>query len=274
MVRGSGFGERLGRFAFRAAAALGLSVVLLPLVLVAWLSFFSNEILSLPPEGYSLRWYAAALGQPQFLGGLRTSVAVALLATAVGLLVTLPASFVLTRRAFPGREAVVQLLMSPLVVPAIVIGSALYMAFVEFEVMTDMPLTGSVAGLGLGHALLTIPWGLRLLTANLAGVDPAVEEAALSLGATPLVAVAKVTLPLVWPGLVAAALFSFVVSFGNLEVSLFLVAPGQTTLPIAILQYLQWKIDPTIAAVSVVQILVVAAGLLVTDRLVGLGRVV
>ena len=105
-------------------------------------------------------------------------------------------------------------------------------------------------------------------------MNPAIEEAALSLGATPVVAVAKVTLPLIWPGVVAAALFSFVVSFGNLEVSLFLVAPGQTTLPIAILQYLQWKIDPTIAAVSVVQILVVAAGLLLTDRLVGLGRVV
>ncbi|CAA9231921.1 MAG: Spermidine Putrescine ABC transporter permease component potC (TC_3.A.1.11.1) [uncultured Acetobacteraceae bacterium] len=274
MVWGSGFRERLGRFAFRTAAALGLGLVLLPLVLVAWLSFFSNEILSLPPEGYSLRWYGAALAQPQFIGGLWTSAAVALLATAVGLLVTLPASFVLTRRAFPGREAVVQLLMSPLVVPAIVIGSALYMAFVEFEVMTEMPLTGSVAGLALGHALLTIPWGLRLLTANLAGLNPAIEEAALSLGARPVVAVAKVTLPLIWPGVVAAALFSFVVSFGNLEVSLFLVAPGQTTLPIAILQYLQWKIDPTIAAVSVVQILVVAAGLLLTDRLVGLGRVV
>ena len=274
MVRGSGFGERLGRSAFRAVAALGLSVVVLPLVLVAWLSFFSNEILSLPPEGYSLRWYRTALEQPQFIGGLRTSAAVALLATAAGLLVTLPASFALTRGAFPGREALVQLLMSPLVVPAIVIGSALYMAFVEFEVMTEMPLTGSVAGLGLGHALLTIPWGLRLLTANLAGMNPAIEEAALSLGATPVVAVAKVTLPLIWPGVVAAALFSFVVSFGNLEVSLFLVAPGQTTLPIAILQYLQWKIDPTIAAVSVVQILVVAAGLLLTDRLVGLGRVV
>ena len=82
------------------------------------------------------------------------------------------------------------------------------------------------------------------------------------------------TLPLIWPGLVAAALFSFVVSFGNLEVSLFLIAPGSTTLPIAILQYLQWKIDPTIAAVSVVQIVVVAAGLMLTDRLVGLGKVV
>ena len=84
-------------------------------------------------------------------------------------------------------------------------------------------------------------------------VDRSVEEAALSLGARPLIAALKVTLPLIWPGVVAAALFSFVVSFGNLEISLLLVAPGHTTLPIAILQYLQWKIDPTIAAVSALQ---------------------
>ena len=112
------------------------------------------------------------------------------------------------------------------------------------------------------------------MTANLVGVDRSVEEAALSLGASPLVAALKVTLPLIWPGIVAAAMFSFVVSFGNLEISLLLVTPGQTTLPIAILQYLQWKIDPTIAAVSAIQIAVIGTGLLITDRFVSLAKVV
>ena len=84
----------------------------------------------------------------------------------------------------------------------------------------------------------------------------------------------KVTLPLIWPGVVAAALFSFVVSFGNIEVSLFLVQPGQTTLPIAILQYLEWKVDPTVAAVSALQIALVAAALLITDRFVSLAKAV
>jgi putative spermidine/putrescine transport system permease protein len=112
------------------------------------------------------------------------------------------------------------------------------------------------------------------VTANLAGVDPAIEDAALSLGATPVVTALKVTLPLIWPGVVAAALFSFVVSFGNIEVSLFLVQPGQTTLPIAILQYLEWKVDPTVAAVSALQIALVAAALLITDRFVSLAKVV
>jgi len=274
MVRGMHLSERLGRAAFNVVAWGALAFIVLPIVLVVWLSFFSNEILALPPEGYSLRWYSALAQQRQFLGGFWTSFHVALLATFAGLLVTIPASFALARIRFPGREAVLNLLMSPLIVPAIVIGGGVYMAFVEIEVQTTLPLVGSAIGLAVSHLLITIPWSMRLVTASLTGVNVAVEEAALSLGARPIVAAWKVTIPLIWPGVVAAALFSFVVSFGNLEISLFLVAPGQTTLPIAILQYLQWKIDPVVAAISAIQIVVIGAGLLITDRFVRLSKVV
>jgi putative spermidine/putrescine transport system permease protein len=274
MVRGRSWRQRLGRLAFAGTVGITLALILTPLVLVLWLSFFSNEILSLPPEGYSLRWYRALTLQPQFVAGFQLSASVALAATAAGLVVTLPAAFALTRSSLPGREAILHALMSPLIVPAIVVGAGLYLALIEFEVETGLPVTGTVFGFAAGHVLLTIPWSLRLLTANLAGVDPAIEDAALSLGATPLVTALKVTLPLIWPGVVAAALFSFVVSFGNIEVSLFLVQPGQTTLPIAILQYLEWKIDPTVAAVSALQIALVAAALLITDRFVSLAKAV
>jgi putative spermidine/putrescine transport system permease protein len=274
MVRGMRLSERLGRAAFGVAAWGALGFIVLPIVLVLWLSFFSNEILALPPDSYSLRWYSALAQQPQFLSGFWTSLHVALLATAVGLLVTIPASFALARTRFPGRETILNLLMSPLIVPGIVIGGGVYMGFVEVEIQTELPLVGSALGLAAAHVLITIPWSMRLVTASLTGVNIAVEEAALSLGARPLVAAWKVTIPLIWPGVVAAALFSFVVSFGNLEISLFLVAPGQTTLPIAILQYLQWKIDPVVAAISAIQIVVIGAGLLVTDRFVRLSKVV
>jgi putative spermidine/putrescine transport system permease protein len=274
MVRGRSWRERLGRLTFAGAVVLTLTIILTPLVLVLWLSFFTNEILSLPPEGYSLGWYRAIAGQRQFISGFQLSATVALAATAAGLVVTLPAAFALTRSQLPGREAILHALMSPLIVPALVVGAGLYLALIELEVASGLPVTGTVFGFAAGHVLLTIPWSLRLLTANLAGVDPAIEDAAQSLGATPLVAAVKVTLPLIWPGLVAAALFSFVVSFGNIEVSLFLVQPGQTTLPIAILQYLEWKIDPTVAAVSALQIALVAAALLITDRFVSLAKAV
>ncbi len=96
----------------------------------------------------------------------------------------------------------------------------------------------------------------------------------MSLGANRWRTLLRVTLPVIRPAVVAAGLFGFVVSFGNLEISLFLVAPGTTTLPIAILQYLEWKIDPTIAAVSLVQIAIIATGMLLTNRVVKLSQVV
>ncbi|MBY0611171.1 MAG: ABC transporter permease subunit [Beijerinckiaceae bacterium] len=264
----------LQRLAHGAMVAAALLVILLPVVLIVWLSFFTNEVLALPPEGYSLRWYQALAGQPQFLAGFRLSAIVAVAATMISLLVTIPAALVMARMEGRGREILTNILMSPLIVPAIVVGSGLYIAFVEFEIATDIQLNGATLGLIAGHALITLPWSLRLLLANLGGLNPALNEAALSLGATPLVAALKVTLPVIWPGLVAAALFCFVVSFSNVELSLFLVAPGQTTLPIALLQYLQWKIDPLIAAVSTLQILIVAGALLVTNRFVSLAKVV
>jgi len=115
---------------------------------------------------------------------------------------------------------------------------------------------------------------VRLVTASLAGFDHTTEEAAQNLGATPFQTFWRVTLPAIKPGIVAGALFGFVMSFGNLEMSLFLVGPGRTTLPIAILQYLEWKIDPTVAAVSVVQIAIIAIAMLITDRYVKIARVV
>ena len=121
--------------------------------------------------------------------------------------------------------------------------------------------------------MITIPWTVRLVTASLLGFDRTVEEAAQNLGAGPWTTFRRVTLPLIRPGVVAAALFGFVISFGNLEMTLFLIGPGRTTLPIAILQYLEWRIDPVIAAVSLLQILVIGAAMAATDRYVKLARV-
>ena len=129
-------------------------------------------------------------------------------------------------------------------------------------------------GLVSGHVLIVIPWTVRLVTASLAGFNRTLEEAAQNLGADRWPTFRRITLPGILPGIVAGAMFSFVSSFGNLEISLFLVGPGRTTLPIAILQYLEWKIDPTIAAVSVLQIALIAAAMLITDRYVKIARVV
>lgn len=265
--------RRWGRVGLLAAAAIGYAVILTPLVFVSWLSFFSNEIGTFPPQGYTLRWFAHIFDQNNFVSGFLTSLQVGVAAMIGGLLLGVPASLVLARQRFLGREALNTLLVLPLVVPGIVAGTAIYVFQIEIEIATGLPLLGSLAGLVFAHIMITIPWTVRLVTASLAGFDRSIEEAALNLGAAPLRAFLKVTLPVIKPGIVAAALFSFIISFGNLEMTLFLVAPGQTTLPIAILQYLQWRIDPTIAAVSLLQILLIGTGMLVTDRYVKLTRV-
>src|SRR5713226_8182718 len=264
----------LGRLALRATSVVSFALMLMPIFFISWLSFFKNEILAFPPEGYTLRWFSQLWLQPQFAGGFLTSLEVGLLATLGGLALGIPASIGLARYRLRGSEALTTLLMSPLIVPSVVIGTALYIAFVEIEIATELPLTGSLLGLVLAHVLVTIPWTVRLLTASLIGFDRSIEEAAMNLGADRWHTLTRITLPVIRPAVVAAALFSFVVSFGNLEISLFLVGPGQTTLPIAILQYLEWKIDPTVAAVSLIQIIIVAGGMLITNRFVRLSQVV
>ena len=154
------------------------------------------------------------------------------------------------------------------------LGTSLYVFQIETEIATGLPVMGSLGGLVAAHSLVVIPWVVKLVTASLAGFDRTIEEAAQNLGAGPWTTFRRVTLPSIRPGLVAGSLFGFVTSFGNLEMSLFLVGPGRTTLPIAILQYLEWKIDPTVAAASVIQIVLIGAAMIVTDRYVKLSRVV
>jgi putative spermidine/putrescine transport system permease protein len=266
--------RRLGRLALRAAAALAMAYILTPLFFVTWLAFFVQEIPSFPPEGYSLKWFRAIAVNDRFISGFLLSLQVGIAATLIGLSVGVPAALCLSRHRFKGREALNSLLLLPLVVPGIVLGMAIYVFHVETEINTGLPVLGSLGGLVAGHVLVVIPWTVRLVTASLAGFDRTLEEAAQNLGADRWTTFRRITLPSILPGVVAAALFGFVSSFGNLEMSLFLVGPGRTTLPIAILQYLEWKIDPTIAAVSVVQILLIAAAMLATDRFVRLSRVV
>ena len=263
-----------GRVALKGVASLALGFILMPLFFVTWLAFFKQEIPSFPPEGYSLKWFAAVANQKNFVEGFKLSMQVGIMSTCIGLLLGVPASLALVRNQFVAKGALNTLLLAPLVVPGVVLGTSLYVFQIETEIATGLPFLGSFWGLVAGHTLVVIPWIVRLVTANLEGSDRTIEEAAQNLGANPWVTFYRVTLPSIRPGIVAGALFGFVTSFGNLEMSLFLVGPGRTTLPIAILQYLEWKIVPTVAAASVIQIVLIGVAMLITDRYVKLSRVV
>ena len=262
----------LGRSCIGLLIACGLIVVFVPLLLTLYLSIFDEKLILFPPRGYTLAWYAAIW--PNFHGAVATTLELAVAAVIGSLLIGVPAGIALSRYRLRGMGVVSALLLAPLTVPGIALGLAIYLLLVLIEVATSWPLTGSLLGLVLAHLLVTTPWVVRLSLAALINHDRAAEDAATSLGARPLTVIWRVTLPAMRQGIVAAGLFAFISSFGNLEMALFLVAPGVMTLPVAVLQYLEYHIDPLIAATAVAQMALVGALLVVLDRFVRLGQVV
>jgi putative spermidine/putrescine transport system permease protein len=276
VTKGFTFVRRLhtGKWLLRAFVFLIYAIMLCPLIFVIWLSFFKDSILYFPPSGYTLAWYKNAWDNPSFVNGFVFSLQLAIVSALVGVSLGVLAALGLIRYRFRGAKYANTLLLSPLLMPGIVAGIAIYLFYLRTENFLDRDIVGTLGGLVLAHICLTIPWTVRLVSASMHGLDPSIEEAARNLGANGRVAFWRITLPMLRPAIVAAALFSFIVSFENLEVSISLVGPGSTTLPIAIMQYLEFNLDPTIAAVSSVQILLLGIIMLVTDRFVKLSQVV
>jgi putative spermidine/putrescine transport system permease protein len=260
------------RIVVLALIVCGTVLIVVPLLLTLYLSLFDEKLILFPPRGYTLAWYAAIV--PNFGAAVVTSLKLGVVSVAGSLLLGIPAGIGLARHRFRGRGAVSMLLLAPLTMPGIALGLAIYVALVAVDEQLGSTVTGSIVGLVLAHVMITTPWVVRLCLASLTNHDRAAEEAAASLGAGPLTVIWRVTLPAMRAGIVAAALFAFVISFENLELALFLTSPGVTTLPVAVLQYLEYHIDPLVSAVAVAQIVAVAALLLVLDRFVRLGQVV
>lgn len=265
---------RLNKWPLRIFVALVYAIMLCPLFFVIALSFFKDSILYFPPSGYTLSWYLNAWENQSFINGFIFSLQIALISALIGVSLGVMAALGIVRFKFTGAKYVNTLLLSPLLMPGIVTGIAIYLFYLRTENFLDQDIVGTMIGLVMAHICLTIPWTVRLVCASMQGLDGSIEEAARNLGANSRVAFFRVTLPMLRPAIVAAALFSFIVSFENLEVSLSLVGPGNTTLPIAIMQYLEFNLDPTIAAVSTVQIILLGVIMLVTDRFVKLSQVV
>jgi putative spermidine/putrescine transport system permease protein len=266
-----GFGIKV---LWRSMVALVYAAVLIPMLSIIWLSFFNQAVVTFPPVSYTFRWYVNAWETDQFTHSFFVSLKVALLATCVGLVLGAAAAYALVRSSFPGKTVVEGLLLGPLAIPGVVLGTGLYVFFVSIDNAIDFRLNGTLSGLVAAHSLLTLPWTVRLVTASLQGLDRSVEEAAANLGARPFTVFRRVTLPMMRAGVVAGGLFGFVQSFENLDMTLLLTGPGRSTLPIEMLNYMEFRIDPTLAAVATVQIVIIGAMMLITDRLVSLSRTV
>jgi putative spermidine/putrescine transport system permease protein len=243
----------IGRFTFTVLWMFVLLFLALPIVIVALLSFSSASYLTFPPPAFGIRWYEAYLGSREWLASTWLSLGVAgcvvVLATTLGTLAALG----LTRLSGPTRAAVAALIVSPLIVPGIIAAIGIYYAFSRYR------LVGTPIGLVLAHTCLAVPFVVTSVSASLAGLDRRLEQASLGLGATPWGTFRQVTLPLISPGVLVGALFAFITSFDELIVALFLSGSGAVTLPRRMWDDLRFEIDPTIAAVSTLTILLTAA---------------
>lgn len=240
---------------------------LLPPVIVIGASLTAGNSMAFPPEGLSLRWYEAAFQSAPFMTALMTSLQLAVLAMIATLAIGFAAAYGIDRHRFPGRETLQALALSPLIVPAVVLGIGL------LQFLTFVGLGQTFLGLLIGHIVITLPYVVRTITNSLLLLDRSFEEAAYNLRAPPLTVLRRVTLPLLLPALVSAGIFAFVISFGNITVSIFLGFAGAETLPVQIFTYVEHSYDPTLAAVSTVVIVMTVVIMLVIERVVGMDRV-
>lgn len=249
-------------------AALVYVLILAPIVVVVMLAFSADNFILFPPSGYSLRWFKQLAGNGPLLAALWLSVQIAAVVTVLSLVVGVPAALALAKGRFPGKDALTSFFLAPLLLPTLITGLALLLFF------SPLRLTATLPGLVLGHMTVTVPFVIRMMATALANLPDDIEAAAATLGATPWRVVRRVTLPLATPGLIACACLSFLLSFDETVISLFIAGPRASTLPVEMVRYVEGRTDPLIAALSVVLIVATLAVVLVVERLVGVARAV
>jgi len=252
--------------ALGALCVVTLIALVFPSVLVVITSFNASDFLTFPPQGWSLRWYRAMAGDWEVRQAAALSLKVAFLVVAIDLLLGVPAAFPLTRARFRGRELLMTFILSPLMLPGIVIGIGLLFFYLLLGLSLSFPL------LVISHVVVTLPFIVSMTSARLVTLDPTYEEAALSLGASQVQKFAHIVLPQLWPGIAAGAAVAFLLSFDNFTVSLFTASDRLRPLPIVLFYMLRYDINPKVGAVSSLEIGLALLVLLVGSRLLGLTR--
>jgi putative spermidine/putrescine transport system permease protein len=247
--------------------ALFLAFILAPLVVVVAVSFTDKGYISMPFDGASLRWFRAILENEDIVDAFWLSVRLALVAATLGVALAVPAALAIARYRFPGRGALTGFFLSPMMIPAVVLG----IAFLRF--LSILGLGGSFWALCATHVIIVVPYALRLALSSAVGLDRDAERAALSCGASRFTAFRRVVLPMIRTGVVGGWVLSFSQSFDELTMTIFVATPGTTTLPVAMYNQIAQTIDPLVASVSTVLIAGTVVLMLVLDRMVGLDRV-
>lgn len=237
---------RLGalRFILAAIALLVGAFLLLPILVIVALSFGSSRYLQFPPPAWTLKWYAELFADSDWLTSFLTSLEIASVVAVVTTLLGLMASFGLTRGVFVGKEALRALFLTPMVLPVVVLAVALYAFFLRVH------LNGTFVSFVIAHVIVALPFAIISICNALERFDKSIEDAAVICGASPLEAKLRVTLPAIQAGLFGAVIFSFLASWDEVVIAIFMASPDLQTLPVRIFSNLRQDLSPVIAAVS------------------------
>jgi putative spermidine/putrescine transport system permease protein len=237
-----------GRVALSAAVVAILLYLIFPVIVVLAISFSAGNFLTFPPPGFSLRWYLAIAGDPEWVSALLVSLKVASLSAAIACLLGVPAAFALVRHIIPAKALLSALILCALVTPPIVTALATYLYFVP------LGLVNTVLGLACAHAVSGMPFVVINTAASLRSADVNLERADVIHGAHPLWAVLRITLPIIAPGIVIGAILAFVHSAHELLVATFVLRGVGKPVAVKIWSGVQATSDPTIAAASAILI--------------------
>jgi putative spermidine/putrescine transport system permease protein len=246
--------------------ALVIAVILLPILTVLLVALSPDTSVAVPPRGLSLRWFRYLAGRHELLDAAWVSAQVAAIAAAASVTLGILASLALVRERIPGKALIDGVLMSPLALPGIITGVAL------LQFMSLVGFTPSFWPLVAGHIVVCTPYAIRSIGASLHGIDRSIEDASRVMGAGPWRTFRRILLPLLRPGIAAAFIFSFLTSFDNVVVSIYLISADTVTLPIRIMTYVEWQFDPSVAAISTVLVIATTALVLLAEWLTGLSR--
>ena len=258
--------ERASRAVMWIAALFTVVFLMTPLVVTVAVSFGSSSIFTLPPPDWSTRWYERLASTRGLWSSLLTSLQVAAFSTAVALVLGTLCAIALVRGRFPGREAIATFLISPLMLPGLVVGIAMLQGF------KAAGLHEAYSSLLIAHVIITLPYIVRTVLAALSLFDFSLIDAARTLGCSYPTAITRVLVPSLGPAFLTSGMFAFLASMDNYPISIFFTDAWTKTLPIQMLQFVEENPDPTIAAISTGLVLLAILALIVGDRLVGLRK--
>jgi putative spermidine/putrescine transport system permease protein len=242
--------------------------LLLPIVVVFLASISETSYLTFPPRQVTLKWYAKVFSEEKYLFSFRYSLLVAGCTVLFSSIIGTLAAYGTMQSDFRGKNLINSFIMSPLIFPMLIIGIAL------LQFYSLLKVSGTFWGLVLGHIVITFPYVVRTVAASLYRFDQSLEEAAMTLGANRFKSFFLIVLPAIRPGIIAGAIFTFIVSFDNVPVSIFLLGVKHATLPVVIFSSIEYGVDPSIAAISTILICLTAAIIYITEKWIGFSRFV